>query len=687
MSPISHMSTCAAPAPAAPTTMATAAISGTRRPTSRRRRGRRSPASAGPSDGATGSDARSPSAMRASPAGPTRGLLFEEHPGTLALRHGGLGDLGEGARERAAARGREPREGSEQPLLHGLGGAAQDGPAGGGERQLDAAGVGDGVPPRHEPALDEPPHDDGHRALVGVRAGGERAERIRGRGCELLEHEELRAADPGRLLRRPGREPQRPHEPPQRVHHRAHVLGLLAPSAVAPFHWDPYYDDAGRDAKRRRRFLLRSPRADAGPRPPSRRRARWARRPRRRGAPARGRLGRSGFDGAPGRARRARPRARAPPHGGPRRSRIARGGERRRPRARGAPRRRARYAALEALAREAGAARIVTGHTRDDQVETVLLRLLRGAGRGGLAGMRACRGRLWRPLLAVTRADVRRFLAERGLDFAVDRSNADLRHARNRVRRLLVPWLEAEFNPRLGPALAALAARLDDEERFLAAAARARAAALAAGPALAVAVGAEPPALGRRIVHTWLTAQTGRTATAHHVERILDLARDRARGPVAVPGPARVVREGEWLWCRPGREAPAEPFEAPIAPGERVGDPRGRWVLALSAPRPASAEDLAGAGPRRAVFDADALPPALRVRTPRPGDRVHLAHVGTRKLQDVLVDAHVPREARGGLALLVGGGTVLWVAGVVRSSAALLGPGTRRVVVGTLERA
>src|SRR5581483_6673455 len=84
--------------------------------------------------------------------------------------------------------------------------------------------------------------------------------------------------------------------------------------------------------------------------------------------------------------------------------------------------RRARYAALEALAREAGAARIVTGHTRDDQVETVLLRLLRGAGRGGLAGMRACRGRLWRPLLAVTRADVRRFLAERGLDFAVDRS-------------------------------------------------------------------------------------------------------------------------------------------------------------------------------------------------------------------------------------------------------------------------
>lgn len=349
--------------------------------------------------------------------------------------------------------------------------------------------------------------------------------------------------------------------------------------------------------------------------------------------------------------------------------------------------RRARYAALEALAQETEAARIVTGHTRDDQVETVLLRLLRGAGRGGLAGMRARRGQLWRPLLAVTRADVRRFLAERGLAFAVDRSNADLRHARNRVRRLLVPWLEAELNPRLGPALAALAARLDDEERFLAAAAAARAAVLEEGPALAAAVGAEPPALGRRIVRAWLTAQTGRMAAAHHVERVLDLARGRARGTVTLPGPARVVREGDWLWCRPGREARAEPFEAPIAPGERVGDPAGRWVLALSAPRPASADDLLGVGPTRAVFDADALPPTLLVRTPRPGDRVHLAHLGTRKLQDVLVDAHVPREARGGLPLLVGDGTVLWVAGVVRSSAALLGPGTRRVVVGTIERA
>src|SRR5436309_10949822 len=97
--------------------------------------------------------------------------------------------------------------------------------------------------------------------------------------------------------------------------------------------------------------------------------------------------------------------------------------------------------------------------------------------------MRPARGRLFRPLLGVTRADVRRFLAERGLPFMVDRTNADLAFARNRIRHLVLPFLAAEFNPRLGSSLASLAARLRDEEDFLAAAAAARAAGLEIGRA------------------------------------------------------------------------------------------------------------------------------------------------------------------------------------------------------------
>src|SRR5262249_37193431 len=182
-------------------------------------------------------------------------------------------------------------------------------------------------------------------------------------------------------------------------------------------------------------------------------------------------------------------------------------------------------------------------------------------------------------LLSVTRADVRRYLTERGLGFAIDRSNADLGRTRNRVRRLLVPFLEAEFNPRLGGALAGLATRLRDEDDLLAAYARARTAALVEGERVRTAVGAEPPAIARRVVRAWLERPPGRGITATLVERVLALAAGRVDGAVALPGPARVVREGDHLVRRPGRQARPASFRLPIAPGETVAHPEGRWLL------------------------------------------------------------------------------------------------------------
>ena len=87
-----------------------------------------------------------------------------------------------------------------------------------------------------------------------------------------------------------------------------------------------------------------------------------------------------------------------------------------------------------------------------------------------------------------------------------------------------------------------------------------------------------------------------------------------------------------------------------------------------------------------ALFDADVLPEALVVRSPAPGDRLRLLGGGTRKLQDVLVDAKVPREARPSVPVLVAGDEILWVAGLARGASAVLGPGTTSVVDGVLER-
>ena len=346
--------------------------------------------------------------------------------------------------------------------------------------------------------------------------------------------------------------------------------------------------------------------------------------------------------------------------------------------------RRARHRALVAMAAEVGASRIVLGHTADDQAETLLLRLLRGAGRGGLAGMRRARGRLLRPLLGATRADVRHFLADRGVACTIDRSNADLRHARNRVRRLLLPLMAAEFNPGIVRGLATLAGRLRDEESILEALAAERSARLVDGARLHVTAGDEPPALGRRIVRRWLEQGARRGVTAEQVERVLDLARGLRRGAVAIPGPVRVVRERDRLVRRRGREAAVSAFCLTVAPGGSAAATG--WRLTLSPPAPVTAADASACPGIRAAFDAEALRDGLVVRSRRPGDRIHLPGIGTRKLQDVLVDAKVPREARDALPLVVVGGEIVWVPGVARSAGAAVGPQTRAVVHGVFER-
>jgi tRNA(Ile)-lysidine synthase len=134
--------------------------------------------------------------------------------------------------------------------------------------------------------------------------------------------------------------------------------------------------------------------------------------------------------------------------------------------------RRLRRAGLRRLARRWDAAWIVLGHTRDDQAETVLLRLLRGSGLRGLAAMEEARHPWLRPLLAVSRADLGHVAERSGWGFREDPSNQDLRFLRNRVRLRFLPLVEAELEPGAVRALAATADTLRDARRFLGAATR-----------------------------------------------------------------------------------------------------------------------------------------------------------------------------------------------------------------------
>jgi tRNA(Ile)-lysidine synthase len=355
----------------------------------------------------------------------------------------------------------------------------------------------------------------------------------------------------------------------------------------------------------------------------------------------------------------------------------------------------ARGANLEARARDArghSLARMATrtrstvvalGHTQDDQVETVLLRLVRGAGRGGLAGMTPRRGRLWRPLLDATRADVRRYLADHRLPFRLDRSNADLTHARNRMRRLVVPLLVREFNPRFGEAVAALATRLADEDEVLDTLAAPQVARWVGPEGLAVGVVGEPRAIARRVVRIWLARELGRAASAFDVERTLALARGEHPGPIGIRGPARIVRTGDVLVRRAVEPRVAsEPFRHELDGAGTIEGPAAAWRLDVSAMEPRTGTDLAGLTVRRACFDADALAWPLVVRSVEPGDRVAVPGVGTKKLQDLLVDAKVARAERGRVPVVTDAtGTIVWVPGIVRGRGARVGDATTCVVL------
>jgi tRNA(Ile)-lysidine synthase len=322
--------------------------------------------------------------------------------------------------------------------------------------------------------------------------------------------------------------------------------------------------------------------------------------------------------------------------------------------------RRARYAFLRSVAAETGASAIVLAHTRDDQAETVLLRLLRGAGSRGLSAMRARAGDLWRPLLGASRADVLAHLSAHGLSWREDPTNADPVHRRNRIRHELIPYLEARFNPRVREALARSAALLAEEASFV----EDQAAALLArarkpGDAVVLsrdALRSAPRAVARAAVRAALAeAGGGRGLTQGHVDRVLKLASSPRPSGRRLVLPNGCEASFSFDDVRLGRIRPAVPaYAVPLAVPGRVELPGGFALSAQAARGPAVSKG------ETAVVAVPAGP--LVVRTRRPGDRVSS---GGRvvSLKRALIEDRVPADLRAALPLLASGSHVLWFPG------------------------
>lgn len=344
--------------------------------------------------------------------------------------------------------------------------------------------------------------------------------------------------------------------------------------------------------------------------------------------------------------------------------------------------RRARYGALLEGARAVGAKAVVLGHTKDDQAETVLLHLVRGAGIAGLRGM-ALRDP-WpfpadgdapdvvRPLLALRRSEVEAYLGARGITARNDPTNLGRRYARSRIRADVLPVLAKE-NPRIVEAIARAAADVRDAAELiddLVDRAWGRVW-VDAGGLDAEGLAELPAAVRRAAILRALRslAPPGSALGADAVERVEDLLAGPAGRSADVGSGLRAVRRAADVRISP---EVAEPLPTTTLSAERTLI--GPWEATLENVADVAAND---AWSLELTGEIAAGPIVVRARA--PGDRIRLAG-GTRKVQDVLVDAKVPRDDRDAIPIVCGGdGRIVWVAGVRADPAAVRerGRGTR----------
>lgn len=337
-----------------------------------------------------------------------------------------------------------------------------------------------------------------------------------------------------------------------------------------------------------------------------------------------------------------------------------------------------RYRVLERLRREQGARYILTAHHRDDQAETVLLRLLRGSGWEGLAGIPERNGVIVRPLLGLGRAELQEELAaarRSGLRPVADATNADLTAARNRLRHQLLPYLEG-VSPTIRPGCIRLAKSTAAARRLVEARLRTRLEPRtdADGPSLSLSgLRALPASLlpaAAALLHRTAGADYPPPRTA-----VAELARQIGEG-------GRIGGDcgGLWRWeargdrlCLQTRAAPVRDFSYTLAvPGavdlaeislrlEIVRAPVAPWMFQGSPSR-------TGLGPALRAGDS------IIVRNRRPGDRLQpLGCSYRRRLKDVLIDRRVPRTERDRIPLLCVGDRIAWVPGVTIDDAFRIG--------------
>jgi tRNA(Ile)-lysidine synthase len=361
-----------------------------------------------------------------------------------------------------------------------------------------------------------------------------------------------------------------------------------------------------------------------------------------------------------------------------------------------------RYAYFDRLL-ESDLSSIATGHTLDDQAETVLMRLVRGAGTRGLAGiypvLKRRNGKIVRPLLNARRDEVVAFLKSLGQSWHDDASNLDLQHSRNRVRHKLIPLLEQEFNPAIVHVLGELAEIARGEEEFWSRYVQENSRAVLVNESLnSDVLLRQPSALQRRLLRV-AAERAGVKLDFEHVEALRHIAGSPSSTSEAyeVPGataiftgraPKRELRfqtgspnklkvspklEYRYQLRIPGEVQVAETSSVIRASLVSAGSKEvGKAVLSAAVPPRMQAGKAQNAGYNQPeLLDPRALAPELTVRNWRPGDRYWPAHrKAPKKVKELL--QHTTVGERATWPVVASGAQIVWMRGFPPAAGFLL---------------
>jgi len=312
---------------------------------------------------------------------------------------------------------------------------------------------------------------------------------------------------------------------------------------------------------------------------------------------------------------------------------------------------------------------IATAHHLNDQAETLLMHMLRGASPAGLSGMRQEQNGLIRPLLPFSRERIESYAREHGLAWVQDETNADPSYTRNYLRHNVVPGLK-RVNPQAVEALGRLADLSAAQNDYMAQQAEALLSERMINHALRD-VRDVHQGLRSVALHTYLVRCGVKEPDYDDVQRICALfaMSSGKRATISkrlferdAQGVRMVTESQEGIW--------------PLRLG--VNDtPLGRFTLRLT-----EIPDSLDLGKNAQVFDAQKAGKTLYVRTKQPGDRVQLlGSTGSRLVSDVLTDKKVPRSVRGTVPLIVSGDDIIWIAGIAPCRPCAVSAGSTQALV------